>query len=142
MSDRTEGVLFQATEEEANRFFSELEPVTFLRLTPMEAGVLWGIYAEGWPGDHDVLDAVASLASKRTAVAWRVWYDGVAGCLDSLFRNGQRVESANPDNDCPQLNSKIHSVLGCHTVTDGTIEAAFRWAGNTEWTQELVPGKE
>jgi len=139
MSDKTNGVLLAATEEEAVQFFQELPPQTFLRLTPVADDVLWGIYAEGWPGDQDVLDTVVCLASKQTGAALRVWYDGVAGCLDNLWRNGQRVESANPHHDCPRLNSKIHSVFECSALSDDTIEAAFCWADNHVWTKELIP---
>jgi len=140
MSDRTNGVVFAADEDVAVEFFSDLEPTTFLRLTQLDENDLWGIYAEGWPGDREVLDEIARLASVAVGVSYRVCYDGAVGPLDSLFENGERTQSMDPDDQCTQpWQGNVCKVFGRHSNIDDTIEAAFKWGGNTDWVLEIVP---
>ena len=136
MSDRTYGVVFEASEDSAVEFFSELNAPTFLRLTRLDADELWGVYAEGWPGDREVLEDVAIRASARLGKCLLYRYDDILGHYCVLFENGTKTRSQDVE-DCetPRFRGDVFKVFGHGSDLHDTVEKAFRW-GDGDWEFE------
>lgn len=135
MSDRTNGVLFETTERLAVEFFRELTPRTFLRLTAIDEQGLYGIYAEGWPGDREVLDEIASRASGEFGMSVRYCYEGAVGFCNSLYENGQQTRSDDSPSDPSQHCPSVQSLFGRDSSCDDLIEQALCWR-NPNWLLE------
>lgn len=140
MSDRTDGVIFESDKDRAVDFFCNLEPVTFLRLVRLDApgpwGVadaLWGIAAEGWPGDREVLDEIAQEASIAFSVSLRYRYDGCVGSLSDLYEDGQRTRTQDEeDRSTPQFRNDVFTVFGRDRTMHEKAESALLWGDHQD----------
>lgn len=140
MGDDRHGVIFEASEEAAANFFSDLEPKTFLRLTRLDSKNVWGIYAEGWPGDGEVLNDIARLASITFQKSVRYRYADAVGFLSDIYEQGQRTQTEDADDpSVPQIRGDVFQALGLNQNMHDVVEAAFTWAGNNNWVLEIVP---
>lgn len=140
MGDDRHGVIFAASEEHATNFFSDLEPKTFLRLTLLDTKNVWGIYAEGWPGDGEILNDIARLASITFGKSVRYRYADAVGFLSDLYEQGQRTKTEDADDrSVPRIRGDVFQIFGLKQNMHEVVEAAFTWAGNDNWVLEIVP---
>ncbi|MEO2034780.1 MAG: hypothetical protein ABGZ35_22090 [Planctomycetaceae bacterium] len=137
MSDKTHGVVFEATQKDAVDFFQSLNHSTFLRLTALDSNGLWGIYTEGWPGDQKTLDEIALSASLVLNTSLRYRYVDDAGSLCDLFENGLRTRSQDPDDpSVPRFSGDVFKAFGRTRALHDVVEVAFAWGGNEDWLLE------
>ena len=141
MSNKINGVVFEASEEQAVDFFCNLEPKTFLKLTLLDGDDLWGISAEGWPGDAEILDEIARLVSVVTGIGYRVCYHSAVGFCDSLYKEGKCVHTMDPDTPNDMLSEGASRFFGRVSKVDETIEVVCSGRGTDDWVLEIVPGR-
>lgn len=136
MSLKIKGAIFASGEDAAVEFFCNINPTTFLRLTELEPG-LWGIYAEGWPGDQEVLDEIARSASVTFGMSLSYFYHSTVDFISELYENGRLTRTEDTtDTETPQFTGCVFEVFGRDSSLHDVVETKFNWH-NQDWLLEM-----